>query len=235
MYTRTVVRRSGAQPPWRPVTPPRGNYRAMKGVWSVVMATLMSSGFAAGCAPRPPTPSHASSGWTSPSNQTSVPASPGPLLDGSYRLDTKYSQGASDGQRLPGGSDVARWYAFRSTCTPAGCTAAATQLDNDRHTEAMPNGATATLRSADGRWQTIAPIAGTVACKANPEVAMKITTSWSFAPQNDGTLIGTKVYTEVKAGTGACAGTGRTATYPMTLVRVGVVPTGVQIADPPPA
>ena len=235
MHSRTIVRRSGAQRPRRPSTPRRETYRVVRGFSSVVMATLMSSGFVAGCAQGPSTPSHASSGWTAPSNQTSVPARPGPLLDGASRLDTDYTQATSDGQRLPGGTDVARWYAFRPTCTPAGCTAAATQLDNDRHTEAMPNGATATLRFADGRWQTIAPIAGTVACEANPEVAVKFTTSWSFAPQNDGTLAGTKVYTEVKAGTGPCAGTGRTATYPMTLVRVGVIPTGVPIADPPPA
>jgi serine/threonine protein kinase, bacterial len=213
---------------------------AVKHIASVALlaTTVAWSGLIAGCSPnssqhpsQPATPA----GSLPSARATSPPESPGPLLDGTYRVDTAYSQGTSDGQRLPGGTEVTRWYAFRSTCTAAGCTAAATQLGNDGHTGAMPNGATATLRFAGGRWETIVPIAGSVACKANPEVAVKITTSWSFAPQNDGTLAGTKVYTELRAGTGPCTGTGRTATYPITLVRVGTVPTGVAIADPPPA
>jgi serine/threonine-protein kinase len=204
---------------------------------SVVMATatLGLSGVVVGCSSGSSTSSEESSGSPWAAREASVPASPGPLLDGSYRIDTKYSQGTSEGSRLPGGTDVARWYAFRSACTPAGCTAAATQLDNNGHTEAMPNGATATLRFADARWQTIAPIDGTVACTANPELRVKIATTLSFAPQSDGTLAGTKTYTEVKGGAGACAGTGRTAKYPIMLDREGVVPTGVVVAEPPPA
>lgn len=206
-------------------------------ITSAVMATatLGLSGVVVGCSSGSSTSSQQSGGSTSSSRAASVPASPGSLLDGSYRIATKYSQGTFDGARLPGGTDVARWYAFRSACTPAGCTATATQLDNNGHTGAMPNGATATLRFTDGRWQTIAPIEGKVACKANPELTLKISTTLSFAPQSDGTLAGTKVYTELKGGAGACAGTGRTAKYPITLVREGVVPTSVVVADPPPA
>jgi serine/threonine-protein kinase len=202
---------------------------------SVVTATvaLGLSGVVAGCSAGSSTSSEESGGSTSSSLEASAPAAP---LDGSFRIVTKFSQGTTfDGSPVPGGTDVSRWYAFRSACTPAGCTAATTQLDTNDHGVAMPNGATATLRFADGRWQTIAPIDGTVACKANPEVRLKIATSLSFAPQSDGTLAGTKVYTELKGGAGECAGTGRTAKYPITLVREGAVPANVVVADPPPA
>jgi serine/threonine-protein kinase len=204
---------------------------------SVVMATaaLGIGGVVAGCASDTTTSAQKSGGSPSSSGVATVPATSGPALDGIYRIDTKYSQGTIEGAPVPGGTDVSRWYAFRSACTPAGCTAAATQLENGDHNEAKQNGATATLRFADGRWQTISPIAGTVACAADPQLKLKIATSWSFAPSSDGTLTGTKAYTELKGGTGPCAGTGRTANYPITLAREGAVPASVVVADPPPA
>jgi serine/threonine protein kinase, bacterial len=207
-------------------------------VASVVMATaaLGVSGIVAGCSSGASTSSASSTNSGGSPSSPIVPSAHAAPLDGSYRIDTKFSQGTTfDGSPVPGGTDVSRWYAFRSACTPAACTAAATQLDSNDHTVAMPDGATATLRFSDGRWQTIAPIDGTAACKTHPEVRLKIATTWSFAPQSDGTLAGTKVYTEVKGGTGECAGSGRTAKYPMTLAREGAVPTGVDVAEPPPA
>ncbi|WP_319450541.1 MULTISPECIES: hypothetical protein [unclassified Mycobacterium] len=201
---------------------------------SMVLATaaLGVSGSVAGCAS---TPSSRESG-ASPSSMgaASAPAAPGPRLDGTYRIATKFSQGTADGAPLPGGTDTTRWYAFRSACTPAGCTAAATQLENHDHSEAKQNGATATLRFTDGRWQTITPITGTVACAADPELRLKVATSWSFAPLADGTLTGIKAYTELKRGSGACTGSGNTAKYPITLVREGDAPAGVVVAEPPP-
>jgi serine/threonine-protein kinase len=201
---------------------------------SVVIATaaLGVSGVVAGCS----SASSSQKSGESPSAKGAAKASaiPGPQLDGTYRIATKFSQGTLEGAPLPGGTDTSRWYAFRSACTPAGCTAAATQLENHDHTEAKQNGATATLRFADGRWQTMTPIAGTVACAADPELKLKVATSWSFAPQPDGTLTGTKAYTELKGGSGACTGSGKTAKYPITLVREGDAPGGVVVADPPP-
>jgi serine/threonine-protein kinase len=160
---------------------------------------------------------------------------PGESLDGVYRIDTKFSQGTFQGQPFTGGTDQSRWYAFRSACSPAGCTAAATQLDNKDHTVAMQNGVTATLRLVNGKWQTIKPIDGAVACKSDPALKLKISTSWSFRFHPDGALAGAKYYTELKGGAGDCTGSGMTAKYPMTLVREGAVPAGVEVADPPPA
>jgi serine/threonine protein kinase, bacterial len=198
---------------------------------SAVMAvvTLGLSGVVSGCASQ-----QTSDGPLWVSRVASATGGPGPRLDGRYRIDTKYSQGTYEGSPIPGGTDVSRWYAFRSTCTAARCTAAATQLDNGDHTEAMPNGSSATLRFTNGRWQTTTPINGTVKCQANPDVRLKTATSLSFRPLPDGTLTGSKFYTELNGGAGACTGTGRTAKYPITLVRDGAVPTGVMIANPPP-
>lgn len=201
---------------------------------SLVMATAVFAvgGGGAGCASDTSTQK---AGGSTSLGVTTTTATSGPQLNGTYRMDTKYSQGTLEGSPLPGGTDVSRWYAFRSACTPAGCTAAATQLENVDHNEAKQNGATATLRFTDGRWQTIAPISGTMPCAADSQLKLKIATSWSFAPLSDGTLSGTKAYTELKGGSGACAGSGRTATYPITLVRAGDAPASVAVADPPPA
>jgi serine/threonine protein kinase, bacterial len=201
-------------------------------VASVVVSTAVVAlgGVLAGC----------SSGASLASQHPSVAASssgtaPGPpLLDGTYQVQTMYSQGSFEGSPLPGGSDVSRWYAFRSACTQAGCTATATQLDNDAHDSAMPNGATATLRLVSGKWQTMTPIEGTMPCKANADVKLKVVTSWSFKPRGDGTLAGAKYYTEMRGGgSGDCAGSGITARYPITLTKVGAVPAGVDVAEPP--
>jgi serine/threonine-protein kinase len=201
---------------------------------SVVLATaaLGVSGGVAGCASAPS--SHESGASSLSKRAATAPATPGPQLDGTFRIVTKFSQGTVDGSPLPGGTDTTRWYAFRSACTPAGCTAAATQLENHDHSEPKQNGATATLRFTDGRWQSITPITGTVACAVDPELRLKVATSWSFAPRPDGTLTGIKAYTELKGGSGACTGSGKTAKYPITLVREGDAPAGVVVADPPP-
>jgi serine/threonine protein kinase, bacterial len=195
-------------------------------------AALGISGIVAGCA----TATSPQNSSASPSSKgvASAPASSGPQLDGTFRIDTKYSQGVVDGAPVPGGTDSSRWYAFRSACTPVGCTAAATQLENDDHDEVKQNGATATLKFTDGRWQTITPIPGTMACAADAELKLKVATSWSFAPQSDGTLTGTKAYTELKNGIAACTGSGKTAKYPITLVREGPVPASIVVANPPP-
>ena len=53
--------------------------------------------------------------------------------------------------------------------------------------------------------------------------------SWSFAPQPDGTLRGTKTGTAL---TNECGLQGQVALAPVVATRVGDVPTGVAVADP---
>jgi serine/threonine protein kinase, bacterial len=196
----------------------------------VATAAVTLSAALAGCSAAASTAAQHAGGAASTSGTAPGPA----MLDGTYQIETKYSQGSFEGSPLSGGSDVSRWYAFRSACTPSGCTAAATQLDNDAHDSTITNGATATLRLVSGKWQTITPIEGTMPCKADANVKLKVVTSWSFKPRGDGTLAGAKYYTEMKGGgTGDCTGSGMTVRYPITLTRVGAVPAGVDVAEPP--
>src|ERR1700729_513223 len=157
----------------------RGIWMSLIRIASAVTATaaLGIGGLGAACAST--TPAQNSGASPTAKGVATAPATTGPQLDGTFRIDTKYSQGTVDGAPVPGGTDSSRWYAFRSACTPAGCTAAATQLENDDHDEVKQNGATATLKFTDGRWQTITPIPGTMACAADAELKLKVATSWS--------------------------------------------------------
>ena len=85
---------------------------------------------------------------------------PAAVLDGTYRFDFNSTDdtimGAPnpppDGQPKP--LDTV-WRAFRSTCTPAGCTATETTLDDTNHQIAMTPLATHQWRFIDGRWEML--------------------------------------------------------------------------------
>ena len=70
----------------------------------------------------------------------SAPAAPAAVLDGTYRLDfTSDPIMGMPNPPLPGqpAPPQTAWRAFRSTCTPAGCTAMSTVLDDANHQTAF--------------------------------------------------------------------------------------------------
>ncbi|EUA08660.1 non-specific serine/threonine kinase domain protein [Mycobacterium xenopi 4042] len=56
-----------------------------------------------------------------------------PTLDGTYRLDYDRDKRTSNGVPVRHTGIPASWWAFRSSCTTAGCAATGTQLDDGGH------------------------------------------------------------------------------------------------------
>ena len=127
------------------------------------------------------------------------------------------------------------WGASRSTCTPNGCTAITTALDDENHDIADTPVTTRQWRFVNGRWET-APDRDreTVEwCTGNEDkkVTGKQTVSYSkwLEPQPDGTLHGVLSVTVVS---NECGQAGTVSNYPFTVTRVGDVPSGVDVGDP---
>ena len=87
----------------------------------------------------------------SPSTNTAAPHVAGPILDGTYRVDFDLQNQTINGTATGLATAVQQWWAFRSVCTPVGCVAAGSELDESNQQEG--NGTTAVLRFADGHWQ----------------------------------------------------------------------------------
>ena len=166
----------------------------------------------------------------------SAAARPAVVLDGTYRFDPDYEKQTINGAPYAiHTTDNTAWWAFRSSCGPLGCVATGTQLDTQNPQVARTPPQPAEYRFVDGHWQS-APVQrqltqprcsgpnGQVVAGANAVVLR-----WSFEPQPDGTLRGTKTGTAL---TNECGFEGQVALAPVVATRVGDVPTGVAVADP---
>ncbi|WP_319452249.1 MULTISPECIES: hypothetical protein [unclassified Mycobacterium] len=153
--------------------------------------------------------------------RTSTDSAPLPL-DGTYRVDVLGSRGTFNGQPRPRGDSV-RWYSITSTCTPAGCTAEATQLDNANHGLRHPEGRTLEFTFEQGRWVGT-PFNDTSPCLAVPDAVVPLSVAWVLRPGADGTLVGNRVITELDRGDGVCAGTGGVHDDPLVVTPAGVAP-----------
>lgn len=171
----------------------------------------------------------------SPSSRTpgsSAPVPGGPL-DGIYRMDTDQMRMTMNGQLSPN-TDIptnSDWIAFRSACTPAGCVARGTSLDYTNHqVAAVPQGTPIVFHFNDGQWQSPSR-QGPSTCMSNKQVvaANTLSSQISLTPQPDGSLQGTLTSTIL---TNECAGQGAFMTSPVIMMRVGEVPSGVDVADP---
>ena len=125
------------------------------------------------------------------------------------------------------------WWAFHSACTPNGCAATGTQLDDTNHQVASTadGGQTDSLRYVGGYWQG-APQQERVGCtQPNGQVTatQQETVAWSLAPQADGTLRGTETETVLS---NECGAQGAVVRTPVVATRTGDVPAGVNLADP---
>ena len=161
------------------------------------------------------------------------------VFDGTYRYDYNFEQQTVMGlpNPPPEGQPKSQthWGASRSTCTPNGCTAATTALDDKNHDIADTPPTTRQWRFVNGRWET-APDRDREKvdwCTGDEDkkVAGEQTVSYTkwLQPQLDGTLRGVLSSTVVS---NECGLAGSVSRYPFTVIRVGDVPSGVAVGDP---
>jgi serine/threonine-protein kinase len=158
------------------------------------------------------------------------PSAPVPL-DGTYRLDVQREKQTFNYVPDPQPPTVQTWWAFRSSCTATACTAAATQLDDDDHTQAMSHaGGQLVLQFGDGQWQS-QPETNQFPCVAGNGIAQTETTSevLSLRPRPQGDLVGEE---EVTVQTNECGQRAAVIRIPAVATRSGDVPPAVNVPDP---
>ncbi|WP_217157544.1 serine/threonine-protein kinase [[Mycobacterium] fortunisiensis] len=164
---------------------------------------------------------------------TITPAPSGPVFDGLYRLDYDNPHAALNGNPWPAaGNDIASyWWTFRSTCTPSGCVATSTRMDDANPAVAYLDGGgmTAVFRFVDDAWQGD-PAPGSLPCEA-PIVgqAQAMSTALALTSQPDGGLAGVQTTT---IQSNECGLQGAVITVPVHAARLGDVPPGSPVADP---
>ncbi|MGH7043050.1 MAG: hypothetical protein ACREFY_13090, partial [Acetobacteraceae bacterium] len=165
-----------------------------------------------------------------------VPAPPAAVLDGTYRVEADPAKGTVNGAPDPlPNTDNTAWWAFRSSCTSAGCVATGTRLDVNNHQVAATPADTAEFHFVDGHWQAV-PFQHQVqyprCLGADGQVIAGADTqmvTWSLEPQPDGTLRGGGAGTTL---TNECGQQGEVNQFPLVATRMGDVPIGVSMADP---
>jgi serine/threonine protein kinase, bacterial len=127
------------------------------------------------------------------------------------------------------------WWAFRSACTSAGCTATGTKLDFTNHSVADKSGGTVELHYIDGQWLSTPNRESQHYEQCAVDNGKRVPGSdteayvWTWRPQPDGSLRGVWTNTVL---TNECYLQGSVKQAPVTVSRTGDAPGGVQIADP---
>lgn len=172
------------------------------------------------------------------STPQSVLAAPPAVLDGTYRFEYVLSQGTLNGS--PNAPPQAEpqtqidYWAMRSTCTPSGCVATGTAL-NEQHVAASTPPASSVWHYTNEQWQRM-PERHRVEyeqCSVDgdkfvPGGDTEVFSSF-IEPQADGSLRGYRTDTVV---TGECDLQGVVRRDPLVVTRIGDVPPGVAVADP---
>jgi serine/threonine protein kinase, bacterial len=165
---------------------------------------------------------------------TATSAPPLVVLDGAYRLDLNRVQQTYNDTPDPQPPNVSTWWAFRSSCTPAGCLASGVLLDDANHQtrNAAAGGLFVVLDLRADAWQS-RPESVQFPCRArNGTAALETTTQViSLRPQGHSSLQGTMTVT---VQTDECGQIGGHIVVPAVAVRVGDVPPGVDVPGPPP-
>lgn len=162
---------------------------------------------------------------------TSAPPAPPVPLDGSYRIEVQRTKQTYNYIADPQPPDVSTWWAFRSSCADDTCSAAATQLDDNDHMQAMsPGGGTITMKFADGQWQSQA-VDIRFACVGPNGLAQTQTTTLvlTLRPQPQGNYSGEETVT---VQTNECEQRSAVIRIPAVASRSGDVPAGVTVPDP---
>lgn len=164
-----------------------------------------------------------------------APSVPGPseMLDGSYRIDVNRAKQTYNETPAPQPPNVSTWWAFRAVCTPAGCVATGQLLDDADHQTASTKGGdnTLVLDFRDGSWrsrpQTVEfPCVGPHGTAASQSTTQTISLQRSSARTLRGVMI-------VSVHSDECSQAGAEIRIPATAERVGDVPAGVTLPDPP--
>jgi len=163
-----------------------------------------------------------------PSTSTAAPHVAGPVLDGTYRVDFDLQNQTINGAVTGLATAVQQWWAFRSVCTPAGCVAAGSELDESNQQEG--NGTTGVLRFADGHWQGTPVLQAPSQCDGTKQpLTDDETRLWSWEPQPGGTLRGIEIGTILS---NECGKQGTVYRTPFVATRTGDVAPSVIVADP---
>jgi serine/threonine protein kinase, bacterial len=207
-------------------------------LWSaavVLLAGLLALGIVIGRQTEP-TRTQAASRTPPPSAPAAAPttsttaAAPVPL-DGSYRIEVQRTKQTFNYIADPQPPDVSTWWAFRSLCTPDACTAAATQLDDNDHMQAMsPGGGSISFKFGDGQWQSQAvdirfPCVGPNGMAQNQTTTLVLT----LRAQPQGDFVGEETVT---VQTNECEQRSAVIRIPAVASRSGDIPPGVSVPDP---
>ncbi|WP_406816412.1 serine/threonine-protein kinase [Mycobacterium sp. M23085] len=165
-----------------------------------------------------------------PTTPAPPPAPPAPL-DGSYRIEAERTQQTYNDVADPQPPDVRTWWAFRSSCKPEGCSAAATQLDDDDHTQGMsPGGGSLFMKYTDGEWQST-PVHLNFPCVApdGSQFTQGTTMVLALRPQPNGEFVGEETVT---VQTDECGQRSGVIRVPTVASRTGEVPPAVAVPEP---
>lgn len=166
---------------------------------------------------------------------SSVAARPGPgqLLDGLYQVDLNRTQETFNGTTNPQPPDVTTWWAFRSSCTPAGCVADGIELDSKNHSVASKSSAAnpIVLDFSNGAWQS-RPVNVRFACERQNRKAAQQDTKQvlRLQPHGNGPFRGDMT---VSVKSDECGQQGAQIVIPAVVGRTGAVPPGVNVPAPP--
>ena len=167
---------------------------------------------------------------TTSSSATVLPVQrPGPVLEGSYRVDLNFGARTINGVPSPS-TNVTAWWAFRSACTSSGCVATATKIDENGQQAPTQPGSTGVFRFVSDHWEdSPASYPGVVSCPAGGTVPVTMVGHSAWFPQPDGTFEGVQV---ASVQTMVCGVSGEVFRVPFTATKVADVPLGVNVEDP---
>ena len=200
---------------------------------AVLLVGLLSIGIVVGRMTEP-TSTQAAGPATTPSAAappTSTSPPPPVPLDGTYRVQVQREKQTFNYVPDPQPPNVDTWWAFRSSCTPTACTAAATQLDDDEHTQPMsPGGDTLVMDFGDGQWQS-RPETTQFPCVGPNGIAQIQTTTLvlSLRPRAQGDFVGEE---DVTVKTNECGQRAAVIRIPAAASRSGEVPPAINVPDP---
>ncbi len=170
-----------------------------------------------------------------PVSQSRTQSAPAPdqQLDGAYQIDVNREHQTYNNNPDPQPPNVSTWWAFRSSCTPTGCVAAGIMLDDQNHLvrNAQAGDHPLVLDFRDGVWQSRPETVRFPCLGPNGATASQTTKQvLSLQPQGHGPMHGVMTVT---VQTDECSQQGAEIVIPATAGRIGDIPAGVAVPDPP--